>query len=134
MTALASRTAWHRTYYEDPPGIDVNSAKTNVSWTYSGGCVLSSSNHVTNYTWFVPTGWYRLSSSTTSGRICSYARTTSNSAFRNYPFCVSFLSTTTRYEPNEIRGRPDGSYSMTWTASKSGDCSSLLSFHRTHGT
>lgn len=32
-----TRSARHKTYYEDPPGIDVNSAETHVTWTYSGG-------------------------------------------------------------------------------------------------
>ena len=129
--SLASRTAWHRTYFEDPPGIDVNSARTNVSWTYDGSCVTSSWDHVTNYTWF--TGWSKDSSSTTAARICSYARTTSYSTFKNTVFCNPLASTWTHYEPNRLRGQEDGGYDMYWEWRKSGDCSSLLSFHRTYG-
>lgn len=134
MAALATRSAWHRTFHEDPPGFDVNSSTTHVSWSYENGCVQSSWDHYTRYTWLAATGWYKDSSSTTAGRTCTYARTTSHSVFKNWPFCITFLSTTTRYEPNQIRGRWDGAYVMSWSASKSGDCSYLLSFHRTHGS
>ena len=131
--AAATRTAWHKTYYEDPLTIDVNSARTNVTWTYSGGCVQSSWGHTTNYGWFTPTGWYKVLSSTTSGRNCSYARTTSYSTFGNWPFCSPSIFTTAKYAPNEIKGRWDGAYVMRWDATKSGDCAYLLSFHRRHG-
>lgn len=99
-----TRSARHKTYYEDPPGIDVNSAETHVTWTYSGGCVTSSRDHYTVYGWYSPSGWRKDSSSTTSYRYCGYARTTSNSYFFNGAFCFG-IDTRTQYTPNESRAR-----------------------------
>lgn len=132
-TAAASRSAWHRTRYEDIAGLEVNWSRVHVSWTYTGTCVTSSWGHYTDYWWQGLTGWVKASSSTTSGRSCAEARTTSNSLFVNYPFCVPTMATFTSFTPNEVRGRYNGAYIMNWSASKSGDCSSLLYFYRTHG-
>ncbi len=131
MSPAATRTAWHKTYYEDPASLDVNSAKTNVSWSYNGSCVTDSWNHVTNYGWYSPSGWRKDWSKTSSWQGCSYARTTSNSNFFNGAFCVG-IDTHTEYLPNYIRGEEDGGYYMTWDANKWGGCTWLLSFHRSH--
>lgn len=130
--AATTRSARHKTYYEDPPGLDVNSAETNVTWTYSGGCVTSSRDHYAYYGWLAGSGWRKDSSRESAARFCEYARTTSHSYFFNGAFCVG-IDTRTQYAPNEIKGQSNGTYYMKWSASKSGGCTSLLSFHRTHG-
>lgn len=129
----ATKSAWHKTYHEDPPGIDVSSAKTNVSWSYDGSCVTDSWGHRTNYGWFQQSGWTKVSSNTTAWRGCSYARTTSNSEFLNGVFCAT-IDTRTAYGPNEIRGQENGSYTMHWNGDKWGGCTALLSWHRSWGS
>lgn len=131
--AAASASAWHKTYYEDPPGIDVNSATTNVSWSWNGSCVTDSWDHYTTYGWFEQSGWRKDWSSTTAWQGCSYARTTSNSHFFNGAFCVG-IDTHTEYVPNQIKGEENGYYTMTWDANKWGGCNWLLSFHRSWGS
>ncbi|MDP3950310.1 hypothetical protein [Microbacterium sp.] len=130
--AATSRSAWHRTSYKDPPGYLVNWSRATVLWSYSGGCVTSGSGYA-QYDWIWQTGWWKSSSSVTTDKNCTRYRVTSNSKFSNTVFCNPAVLTTTEYVPNSIRGRADGTYRMVWTAKKSGDCSYLLSFHRTHG-
>lgn len=133
LASSSSKSAWHRTFYEDPPGLDVNSAKTNVSWSYNGSCVTNSWGHTTNYDWLWQSGWTKVVSGTTSWQGCSYARTTSNSEFLNGVFCVT-IDTRTEYRPNQLKGQENGSYTMSWDADAWGGCSSWLSFHRSWGS
>lgn len=125
---LASSAAWHRTRHLDPPGLTVTRTKTNVDWNYNGGCVTSSSGHTANHYWLAATGWSKTSSSVSGSRTCAGAYTTSYSFFRNGTFCVGQPATITRYAPNRIRGNADGSYTVSWTTTKSGGCNSWLSF------
>lgn len=134
VAALASRSVWHRTRYVDPPGITVTRATTNVTWNYSGGCVTSSSGHVTNCYWAAATGWSKTSSGTTSSRNCAGATTRSNSYFSNSFFCIGNPTAYTQFTPNSIRGNPNGTFTANWSASKSGGCSSWLSFHSHTGS
>jgi hypothetical protein len=133
LAASSNKSAWHRTFYEDPPGLDVNSAKTNVSWSYNGSCVTNSWGHSTNYDWLWQSGWTKVASGTTSWQGCSYARTTSNSEFLNGVFCAT-IDTRTEYRPNELKGQENGNYTMAWDADAWGGCSSWLSFHRSWGS
>jgi hypothetical protein len=125
-----SRSAWHKTYFEDPSGLDQTSARTNVSWTFDGSCVTGSWNHVTNYGTFG--SWSRVSSNTTKSSGCSGAVTSSRSEFLSQTYCAGF-DTRNEYDPNWVSGEGDGTYDMTWSADAWGGCSSVLSFHRTHG-
>lgn len=128
---MATTGAWHRTYFTEPAGLYVTSAKTTVRWTYSGGCVTSAWDRNAYYNWRSGTGWQKLQSDTTRARICSYARTTSNSYFANLVFCPPV--TGTDYIPNRIRGLSNGAYDMYWVWRKHGSCTGLLTFRRQHG-
>ena len=130
---LASRSAWHRTYYEDPPGIDVTAVKTNVSWNYNGSCVTSAWGQTASYSYFNTSGWSIDWKSTTKGRTCSSGWTKARAQFFNGIFCAGG-DTWTKYDPNRINGQENGTYTMNWSANKWGACSSWLSFHRTHGS
>lgn len=133
-SVAATHAAWHQTRYRDPIFITVNGATTNVTWQSDGTCVSNSWGHTTDYTWLTASGWGKNWSETHASRDCAGATTTSNSAFVNGTFCVGGADTHTEYVPNTIRGQADGTYHMTWSASKSGGCSSLLHFNRTHGS
>lgn len=50
------RDAYSRTWYEDPPGIDVTSVKNSVSWIYNYSCVTASTGGY-KYSWYTPSGW-----------------------------------------------------------------------------
>lgn len=125
---LSSRSAWHRTRYRDPALLTVTRATTNVSWNYNGSCVTNSWGHTTNYYWLAASGWSKTSSNTSASQNCSRARTTSNSYFRNSAFCVGQPTTYTSFAPNRIDGNANGSYTAAATPSKSGGCSSWLSY------
>lgn len=128
IAPLAVRSAWHRTRYRDPALLTVTRATTNVTWDYNGSCVTNSWGHTANYYWLVASGWSKTSSSISATRNCSGATTRSNSYFRNSLFCVGQPTTYTRFTPNTVRGNANGSYTVTATPSKSGGCSSWLSF------
>lgn len=130
---LASRSAWHRTYYEDPFAIDVNAVKTNVTWSYNGSCVTSASGQTASYSYFHTSGWSIDWKATTKGRTCSSGWTKGRAQFFNGIFCAGG-DTYTKYDPNRINGQENGTYTMNWTVNKWGACNSWLSFHRTHGS
>lgn len=124
----ATRSAWHRTRYLDPPGLTVTRTTANVTWSYSSGCVTSSSGHTANHYWLGPTGWTKTSSRATYTRTCSAATTNGYAYYRNGTFCVGQPATYTQFSPVTIRGNANGSYTANWTTSKSGGCNSWLSF------
>jgi len=130
--ARASKSAWHKTRYNDFVSLTLAESKTNVNWVYSGGCVTSSSNHTTNYFWMGATGWGVDSTSTTSGRVCAYATTTSNSTMSNSFFCA-FNKTTVKFTPNRLRGNANGTHTPTWTTSKAGGCTDMITFESITG-
>lgn len=68
--AVPRKHAWHRTFWEDPPGIDVNGVKVNVRWSYDGRCTHDSS-HWTDYDWFSPSGWRKIASDTKTHKECN---------------------------------------------------------------
>lgn len=79
-------------------------------------------------TWRWGTGWSRESSSFYRNAICSSVYSSTYAKFKNTLFCNPFADTFTWYGPNRVEGRPDASAVHTWSASKAGDCASLLSF------
>jgi hypothetical protein len=125
------REAWHRTWWRDPPGIVVNSVKTNVRWTYDWSCT-SNGNYWTDYTWFSGSGWSKQASNTQIFNGCIAQTTSSYAHFRNGIFCFT-IDTHAYYDRTVISGRIDGSYLMSWNTWVSGGCTSLLSFQRSHG-
>lgn len=144
--AAVTRSAFHKTYYEDPPGIDVTSVQAEVEWTTDGSCVASYwSYHTGEWGWFSPSGWERTSYALNHYKDCGGTTTIVEGKFRNDLFCRALAgpilsliwgdgaTTWTEYTPTVIKGQLDGSYWMQWTAYKSGGCSNLLSFQRTHG-
>lgn len=146
IAAATTRRAYHKTFYEDPPGIDVNSVRAEVEWTSDGVCVDSLiSNHRGEWGWFTPSGWYRTRDAFNTYKDCAGASTSVEGRFQNDVFCRALVgpvwsliwgsdaSTWTEYDPTFIKGQLDGTYFMQWNAYKGGGCSNLLSFQREHG-
>lgn len=131
VPAVPRKHAWHRTFWEDPPGIDVNGVKVNVRWSYDGRCAYDSS-HWTDYDWFSPSGWRKIESNTRTHKACDARTTSSYAHFKNAAFCAT-VDTDTYYDRTVIVGRKDGGYTMGWDSYVRGGCSTLLRFSRAHG-
>jgi hypothetical protein len=128
-TLAVHSKGYHKSYYEDPVGIDVNSVRNNVDWVWNGSRV-SNGLCEAHYGWFAGSGWglhennffCRYESSQTQLRSSSFAH------FKNGIFCA-FIDTHTYYERNNAYGRANGDLVGTVNARKSGGCTGLLSFH-----
>jgi hypothetical protein len=130
-TALAAvhSAGYHKSYYEDPVGIDVNSVRNNVNWYWNGSYVYNGycSYH---YGWYSTSGWglkennffCRYENSQTQVRSSSYVH------FKNGIFCA-FIDTHTYYDRNNAYGKYNGYLVGTVSAYKQGGCTGLLSFH-----
>lgn len=129
----ANTGAFHKTYYEDPPGIDVTSVQADIRWSYDWSCVTNSWDHVGHWGWYSPSGWVRDNHSVNAYRYCDGATTIVYGLFHNTPFCWPYPATYNEYDVTVVKGQKDGSYWMQWNAYKWGGCNELLSFHRTHG-
>jgi hypothetical protein len=120
---------YHKSYYEDPVQLDVNSVRNDVDWTWNGSSVSGGSCSY-HYGWLSGSGWglkennffCRYENSQTQVRSSSYAH------FKNGIFCA-FIDTHTYYDRNNAYGKSNGNLVGTISASKSGGCTGLLSFH-----
>jgi hypothetical protein len=128
--ALATHShGYHKSYYEDPVQLDVNSVRNDVDWYWNGSWVSSASCSY-HYGWLSGSGWglkennffCRYENSQTQVRSSSYAH------FKNGIFCA-FIDTHTYYDRNNAYGKYNGYLVGTVSASKSGGCTALLSFH-----
>lgn len=133
--ALASttRTLWQKTSYEDVVGLELNSSKVNLSWTYNGSCVTASTQPASTYFWRNGTGWSKVSGATTYSRTCTEAYSRSTSEFLNQTFCLT-IDTRTKFWPNKVSGHEDGTRTNYWIADAWGGCSGTVSFHRTYSS
>jgi hypothetical protein len=128
MAAAAVHSiGYHKSYFEDPPGIDVNSVRNTVDWRWNGTTV-SNGLCSANYGWF--TGWSRVA----HNFFCRYEdsqrklRSSSFAHYRNGIFCLT-IDAHTYYERNNAYGRRDGYLIGTVNWRKEGGCVGLLSFH-----
>lgn len=103
-----SSSAYSRAWHEDVGGFTVNWVKSNISWSWSSGCVQQSAGS-TGWWWWTFTGWNpAYGKSSTISRSCSYARVLSAGKFNNYTFCRP-LTVTAIYKDISIVGWHDGS-------------------------
>ena len=123
--ATYSEGAYSRTWYEDPPGLDVTSVRNSTNWSYNGSCVLSNTARA-NYSWL--SGWSKLSSNLNGGYTCARSTSSSYAKFRNGIFCLT-IDTYNTYDRNNIWGQENGGYSWSYNVTKSGGCTALLSVH-----
>ena len=135
--ATVRKFAYHKTYWEDPPQLDVNSVESQIDWTSDGTCAnLGRTRYRTRWAWRSGTGWSRQSKSHSGERACNYATTVSKAKYFNGVFCTG-QDIWAHYDGSvSITGLSNGRYSMTWDVwleSDSALCSALLSFHRKYG-
>lgn len=128
-TALAtfSEGAYSRTWYEDPPGLDVTSVRNSTNWSYNGSCVLSNTARA-NYSWLSGSGWSKQASNLAGGYTCARSKSSSYAKYRNGIFCLT-IDTYNVYDRNNIYGQENGGYTWSYDATKSGGCTALLSIH-----
>ena len=128
-SAATHSAGYYKSWFEDPPGIDVNSVRNNVNWYWNGSYVYSGTCSY-NYGWFSASGWglkendflCQYQNSQTQLRSSSYAH------FKNGIFCA-FIDTHTYYERNNAYGKYNGVLSGQVNWRKTGGCTGLLSFH-----
>lgn len=128
--ALSTHSAgYSKTRFEDPVGIDVNSVKNSVDWTWNGSTV-SAATCSYNYGWLSGDGWGLHENNFTCLYNSGPTQVDSSSYvhYKNGIFCVGF-DTDVYYDRNHGIGRANGDLVGTWNTSKSGPCSGLLSVH-----
>lgn len=130
--ATFSTRAFAKTFYEDPPQIDVNSVRAEVNWSYDGYCVVGSSYHTARWGWYSPTGWVREATDWGTYNSCYSASTNVYAKYRNAPFCFPW-TTYTEYDRTWIVGYYQGSWYAQWNSYKWGGCTNLLSHHAQYG-
>ena len=102
----------------DPVSIKVNSVTSGQIWTNSG--VRS---HINETYMLEASGWRRASFSKFNQQ-----RTTMTSAsFVNHSFCIPKPTTHVAYANIRLTTRPNGKYDYSYSSSKSGGCSFMLS-------
>ena len=139
------KAATGKTYWEDPPGIDVNSVTADVAFDSDGACA-SAGAHSSAGTdgYFVPSGWSRDFFNQSPSADCAGVRHALDAQYTNNAFCTAadtaiggpigaayagtLPPTRTFYQPTILTGRPDGLAELYWNAAKSGNCQRLLSF------
>lgn len=132
--------AFHKTYHQDPPGIDVTSVEVEVGWMADDVCVsYFGSAHDAASDYFEYTGWIQDYALWSHGSDCSGATTRINAKYYNPTFCRVVLggllgsTTYNEYNPTLVKGLVNGQYYVEWAAYKWGGCSDLLTFGHTHG-
>lgn len=124
--ATTKSSGWYRTWYQDPPGIDVTWARSTVTWNWNN---ISTSTVTCGHAWgwYSPSGWSR----TDQGQACSNPSTGAQSEtygrFRNGLFCAT-IDTINYHWPTYVFGRKNGSLVGQQNSSKFGGCTGLLSF------
>lgn len=112
---------------EDPPEWNVDSVRQTLEWDWDGSnAVLGSASVDLDY--LTLTGWFINQHNSWADDAGSYAIVHTQAEFKNWLFCVPFLSTTTKHWPQYMHGWSDGGLSANVTRQKSGDCADLLSF------
>jgi hypothetical protein len=125
--ATIHSAGYHKSYFEDPPGIDVNSVRNDVDWRWNGVRV-SDGFCEWHHGWFA--GWERRE----HNFFCRYEneqrqlRSSSFVHYRNGIFCLT-IDAHTWYERNNAYGRRNGDLVGTVNWRKEGGCVGLLSFH-----
>jgi hypothetical protein len=118
--------------FEDKAGIDLNSVKDTVNWTWDGSIVYGGATCSYSYNWISADGWglhennfycqYNSSNPPTQVDSSSYVH------YRNGIFCTGF-DTDVYYNRVHAYGRANGDLVGSYNWSDSGPCSGLLSFH-----
>jgi hypothetical protein len=120
---------YHRAWFDDPFGADVNSVNTRLRWRWTGLSVVDIIACPTNFAWFVWTGWEKKSSGAWCEWTGSHAHAHAYAKFENYPFCNTFYGTWTEYNQNHTSGFGNGALGGQAQMTKWGECNELLQAH-----
>lgn len=126
VQSSTTSSAWFKSVWEDPIQLDVNSVQVNLTWTWNGSTVTSSSGHVVTWGWYTPTGWYRDSYSSSAARYANYAMTRGSGFFKNWAWGDDSLLTWTSHDQTTIYGYANGSIGMFAPLRKGGEDEILL--------
>ncbi len=122
--AASTASGYNWTWWEDVIGIKVNQDRTNISWSFSGGCNGAGSTSGEWY-WAYGTGWEIVSYSGSEYESCSYYRGTTVSHFRNAAFCWPLPTVHTYYYYVSAYGFADGSVAGTRSTDSVDECAPL---------
>lgn len=119
----ATRSSWYariNARVQDPIGISVSSTTTERTWDSRG---FWSNDH--KWGWYSPTGWVRTSQS----QVDNYSVADTRATFQNWAFCNPWAATDTNHSRTRLVTNTSGGVNWSYKMHKSGDCSSLLSYH-----
>ncbi len=120
-TAAIQRMRWN-----DILGLEVNSDRTSISWTYN--CSTVSNTSASGYwTWLSGTGWSKESNSSTKSNPASYYFVgETRSTFKNSFFCAPLPQAWVWYYYNRVYGYSDGTASYTRSTDAYSACAPLF--------
>lgn len=125
VLATTKSSGWYKTWYQDPPTLDVNNVRSTVTWNWNN----TSTSTVTcahSWWWLTASGWSR----TDNAQACSnpgQAQSETYGRYYNGTFCFPNW-TRTNYWPTYAIGRKNGDLVGNSNYSKSGYCTGMLSF------
>jgi hypothetical protein len=129
-SASGSRSLQHIVMWRDLPGFLLHSDRTDITWTWSGGCVTSGSGQA-YFTWLTLTGWSKVSSGSSGNRTCTRYFGTSNSHFRNTAVCGHQVDS--RYFYVQAYGYSDGSAAAYRSTDTYNECLPLFMSYFVYG-
>ena len=118
-----------KSYYEDPPQLDVNSIHTKLSWTKNSRCITAAHGS-SSPSWIEESGWQRIKYTyTEEAPTCYEAWRSAFGQFKNPYFCVT-IDTWTELTAQYRAWNNGRSGTATWRSDKWGGCTFLLSFQK----
>jgi hypothetical protein len=126
--ATTHSAGYAKSWYQDPPGIVVNSVQNSTDWHWNRRCVVAPVSAGFQYHWFTPSGWFLLQNNWQNSYTCAQSTSSSYAHFINDIFCMLHPTDVT-YNRNTVHGQANGTLAGNVHASKLGICSPLLSFH-----
>jgi len=120
---VAPQASWTQklsAWVGDPVGIHVT--ETNITRTWQSTGAWHNDYH---WGWYSPTGWSRTAHSTVGTATVG----DTIGSFKNTAFCNPFAATYSEHYKTRLTTSTSGSWNWSYSMNKSGDCSSLLSYH-----
>jgi hypothetical protein len=121
---------WHKSWWEDPVGLDVNSVTSFLDWNWITNDSVWGASCVNEFRYYAPTWWEMVSHNAQCEYTPNHMQIESSgyAHYHNGRFCFGG-DTQVFYNRNRIIGFHDGSLLAIIVASKQGACADLLEFH-----
>lgn len=139
-TASVTFTGNHKSWLEDPIGIDVTKVWTFVTATFEPGlygCMEGHSGWADDF-WYGTSFWEKVGSNTRAGHDCAHAWASTYASYKNEPFCdillpnppgINYRTTRSIYDRNVVRAYLGGRVVQGNVRHvKKGGCAFMLSF------